>query len=156
MADLLIVRSQLCLVLLDSPGPDRRLQARFVIEDLGLVRPVVELGLEPLDLRGEALDLAPQLTRIGFTESRVERRQYVAFPHDVPHPGMEAAHRRGLERLHDDRRCRRHQLARRNHDPSTLAIAAQMPAIMMTATSTYSVARATQGGRRSSILRASL
>jgi hypothetical protein len=37
-------------------------------------------------LRGEARDLPPQLAGIGFTESRVERRQCVAFPHDVAPP----------------------------------------------------------------------
>src|SRR5437764_13151922 len=38
---------------------------------------------------------------------------------------------------------------------STLASAAQATATIVTATSTYSVTRVTQGGRRSSILRAS-
>src|SRR4051812_22132871 len=103
MTDLLVIRGQLCPVLLRSAEPDGRLQTRIVATRTGFVRPLIQFGLEPLDLRREARGLVSQLSRIGFAECRVERRQDIALPDDVANPGIEAAHYRRLERLHDDR-----------------------------------------------------
>ncbi len=101
-------------------GVDRRLQGEvFRIERLvgGREGLAVDLGFQAPFLGEHAVEplAARDLLRLG--EGGIERRQHGARPHEIADPDFDRADHRGLERLHDDERIDRDQLAAGDDHP---------------------------------------
>ena len=57
-----------------------------------------------------------ELRQIGAGEGGIEGRKPSPLPHDLTHLDVNAADHGRLERLHNDSRCGRNQLATTDHD----------------------------------------
>ena len=95
---------------------DRALQVRLLIGTHRPERAILDLGLDPLDLREHALALRSEGGDVGGHEGRVESGENLSRPDPIPDLDVQLLDDRGLEGLDDDSRCGGDEPALGAHD----------------------------------------
>ena len=114
-ADLLIVALQLIAVLRLALPEDCDLQGSRGVSAGRLVRRPGGFRREAVDLGLKAFHIRLQRAHIGPGEGRVEACQHLAGAHGLALAHVDRAHDRGLKRLHDVGRLKRHDTAGAGH-----------------------------------------